>query len=145
MSWKIWNSYTTHDGIAPDAGLDDVGDQPPNPTKGPATSNEERNAALGAGDAQEIQTLNRWDPNLPSEKGEVHVGTSQAADEEMKLDVDPSKDSPYEAVQAAVRNTDGGEVANTVRAWILGIVFVTIGSAVNMFLSMRYSCPISVF
>jgi hypothetical protein len=40
-------------------------------------------------------------------------------------------------VRAAVRPTDGGEVANTVRAWILGMIFVTIGSALNMFLSMR--------
>ncbi|KAK8014368.1 hypothetical protein PG990_007664 [Apiospora arundinis] len=31
----------------------------------------------------------------------------------------------------------GGEVANTVRAWILGFIFVTLGSGLNMFLSMR--------
>lgn len=48
-----------------------------------------------------------------------------------------TEDSPYDEVRAAVRNTDGGEVANTVRAWILGMVFVTVGSALNMFLSMR--------
>jgi hypothetical protein len=48
-----------------------------------------------------------------------------------------SGDSPYEEVRAAVRNTDGEEVANTVRAWVLGMFFVTIGSALNMFLSMR--------
>ncbi len=34
--------------------------------------------------------------------------------------------------------TDGGEVANTVRAWVLGMIFVTLGSGLNMFLSMRY-------
>lgn len=47
------------------------------------------------------------------------------------------EDSPYDSVRAAVRNTDGGEIANTVRAWILGMVFVTLGSGLNMFLSMR--------
>ncbi|KAK9443431.1 small oligopeptide transporter, OPT family protein [Metarhizium brunneum] len=47
------------------------------------------------------------------------------------------EDSPYEEVRAAVRNTDHEQVASTVRAWILGIIFVTVGSGLNMFLSMR--------
>lgn len=47
------------------------------------------------------------------------------------------EDSPYEEVRAAVRNTDGEEIANTLRAWILGTFFVTIAAALNMFLSMR--------
>lgn len=52
-----------------------------------------------------------------------------------------AEDSPYEEVRAAVRNTDDGSVANTVRAWILGMIFVTIGSGLNMFLSMRSAIP----
>ena len=48
-----------------------------------------------------------------------------------------AEDSPYEEVRAAVRTEDGEEVANTVRAWILGMLFVTVGSGANMFLSMR--------
>ncbi|RDA93324.1 hypothetical protein CP533_2015 [Ophiocordyceps camponoti-saundersi (nom. inval.)] len=47
------------------------------------------------------------------------------------------QDSPYEEVRAAVRNSDGGEVANTVRAWLIGLFFVTLGSGLHMFLSMR--------
>lgn len=48
------------------------------------------------------------------------------------------ENSPYEEVRAAVRVTDDpDEVANTVRAWILGMIFVTLGSGLNMFLSMR--------
>lgn len=56
-----------------------------------------------------------------------------------------SDDSPYAEVRAAVRNTDGEQVANTVRAWVLGMLFVTVGSALNMFLSMRCVSPSSLF
>jgi OPT family small oligopeptide transporter len=42
-----------------------------------------------------------------------------------------------EYVEAAVRVEDGGEPANTLRAWILGLFFVTITGGVNMLLSMR--------
>ncbi|PHH69389.1 hypothetical protein CDD80_6780 [Ophiocordyceps camponoti-rufipedis] len=47
------------------------------------------------------------------------------------------EDSPYEEVRAAVRNSDEGEVANTLRAWIIGLFFVTLGTGLHMFLSMR--------
>ncbi|EQL00422.1 small oligopeptide transporter, OPT family protein [Ophiocordyceps sinensis CO18] len=36
---------------------------------------------------------------------------------------DADEDSPYQEVRAAVRNSDGGEVANTLRAWIIGLFF----------------------
>lgn len=42
-----------------------------------------------------------------------------------------------EYVEAGVRAEDGEEPANTLRAWILGLFFVTIASGVNMLLSMR--------
>ncbi|EJT76705.1 hypothetical protein GGTG_06621 [Gaeumannomyces tritici R3-111a-1] len=45
--------------------------------------------------------------------------------------------SPYEEVRAAVREIDGEEPSNTLRAWVIGLVFVTVVSGVNMFLSMR--------
>lgn len=45
--------------------------------------------------------------------------------------------SPYQEVRAAVREIDGEEHSNTLRAWIIGLVFVTVVSGVNMFLSMR--------
>lgn len=47
------------------------------------------------------------------------------------------EDSPYEDVRAAVLNSDSGGEANTIRAWVLGMFFVTLGSGINMFLSMR--------
>lgn len=52
-------------------------------------------------------------------------------------DHDADEDSPYPEVRAAVRNTDGGEAANTPRAWIIGLFFVTLGTGLHMFLGMR--------
>lgn len=48
-----------------------------------------------------------------------------------------TKASIADAVHAAVREEDAHEPANTLRAWILGFMFVTVTSGVNMFLSMR--------
>lgn len=82
----------------------------------------------------------RWETNASREKDDVTKKGLQDADSEEVISTDGgtfTEDSPFEEVRAAVRNTDGGEVANTVRAWILGMVFVTIGSGLNMFLSMR--------
>ncbi|KAK1763426.1 OPT family small oligopeptide transporter [Phialemonium atrogriseum] len=90
-------------------------------------------------DLMKVKIAHQWDPNLPPEKIEAIDKALKDGDTEEILAADAlfSEDSPYEEVRAAVRNTDGEEVANTVRAWILGMVFVTIGSALNMFLSMR--------
>ncbi|KAF2502770.1 small oligopeptide transporter [Lophium mytilinum] len=86
-----------------------------------------------------IQRSHQWDPNLPQEKANAILDATKTGN----LDTIDSladaleEDSPYDEVRAAVRNTDGEEVANTVRAWVLGMLFVTICSGLNMFLSMR--------
>lgn len=77
---------------------------------------------------QKTQTAHGWGPMAPKTGAVVDHGDSGDS-------VDPD-DSPYEEARAAVRNTDGGEVANTLRAWILSLVFVTSGTGFNMFLSM---------
>lgn len=97
------------------------------------------NVSQAATDLEKIKHAHQFDPNLPQDKLDfidkaLHDGD---ADEIIEADALFTEDSPYEEVRAAVRNTDGGEVANTVRAWILGMLFVTIGSGLNMFLSMR--------
>ncbi|KAF2202425.1 small oligopeptide transporter [Delitschia confertaspora ATCC 74209] len=81
----------------------------------------------------------QWDPNLPQEKiEELHTATHNADPEAIRrAQYDFLEDSPYAEVRAAVKNIDHGENANTVRAWILGLLFVTIASGLNMFLSMR--------
>lgn len=82
----------------------------------------------------------QWDPNLPQEKIDEIQEAVVTKDQEKAVEIEKTlaQDSQYESVRAAVRNTDGGEVANTVRAWILGMLFATIGSGLNMFLSMRW-------
>lgn len=92
-----------------------------------------------ATDLENFQRDHQWDPNLPQDKADMVKKALQDGDSEEIIAADAilTEDSPYEEVRAAVRNTDGGEVANTVRAWILGMIFVTIGSGLNMFLSMR--------
>ncbi|KAF2122681.1 OPT family small oligopeptide transporter [Lophiotrema nucula] len=82
----------------------------------------------------------QWDPNLAQEKVDELIAATHDGDPEAirRVQEDFIEDSPYEQVRAAVKNTDGGEPANTVRAWFLGLIFVTVGSGLNMFLSMRY-------
>ncbi|KAJ6015690.1 hypothetical protein N7540_010281 [Penicillium herquei] len=88
---------------------------------------------------QDIQLSHQWDPNLPQEELDAIKEAANTSDQEKAVEFEKSfvQESQYESVRAAVRNTDGGEVANTVRAWILGMFFTTIGSGLNMFLSMR--------
>ncbi|PSR99230.1 OPT family small oligopeptide transporter [Coniella lustricola] len=90
-------------------------------------------------DLERIKRNHAFDPNLPEEKT-LFVKQAIAdgnSDEILEADALFTENSPYDEVRAAVRNTDGEEVANTVRAWILGMIFVTLGSGLNMFLSMR--------
>ncbi|OQE29948.1 hypothetical protein PENSTE_c002G06307 [Penicillium steckii] len=86
-----------------------------------------------------FESAHQWDPNLPQEKLDTIKEVIENDDQEKAAELDKSivQDSQYESVRAAVRNTDNGEVANTLRAWVLGLLFTTIGSGLNMFLSMR--------
>lgn len=95
--------------------------------------------SAAAADLNKIAHAHQFDPNLPREKLDALQKALHDGDAEEILEADAlfTDDSPYAEVRAAVRNTDGGEVANTVRAWVLGMIFVTIGSGINMFLSMR--------
>lgn len=90
-------------------------------------------------DLKTIRQTHGFDPNLPQDKLELINKALQDGDAAEIVEADAlfTEDSPYDEVRAAVRNTDGEEVANTVRAWVLGMFFVTIGSGLNMFLSMR--------
>lgn len=86
-----------------------------------------------------LQRTHNFDPNLPDQEIRHLNEVIKTGSIEKTIEVDASftNKSPYEAVRAAVRETDGEEIANTVRAWILGFVFVTLASGINMFLSMR--------
>lgn len=88
-----------------------------------------------------VQLSHQWDPNLPQEKIDAINEAVKTGDQEKAAELEKTlaQESQYESVRAAVRNTDGGEVANTVRAWVLGMFFTTLGSGLNMFLSMRWA------
>lgn len=90
-------------------------------------------------DLENIKHAHEFDPNLPQEKLDFLNKALQDGDAVEIIEAETlfTDDSPYLEVRSAVRSTDGGEVANTVRAWILGMLFVTLGSGLNMFLSMR--------
>ncbi|KAI1656429.1 small oligopeptide transporter [Daldinia decipiens] len=108
----------------------------------PNSSNEKLrdiDVATAIKDLHQIQHAHQWDPNLPQEKLDAVNSALKHGDVKEIIEADSlfSENSPYEEVRAAVRNTDGGEVACTVRAWILGMIFVTLGSGLNMLLSMR--------
>lgn len=94
-----------------------------------------------AADIVAFEKSHQYDPNLPQAEIDALHHAAKTRDAETVREVEEvfAEDSPYEEVRAAVRNTDDGSVANTVRAWILGMIFVTIGSGLNMFLSMRFA------
>ncbi|KAL4806297.1 OPT oligopeptide transporter protein-domain-containing protein [Aspergillus unguis] len=81
-----------------------------------------------------IKEHHHWDPNLPNdiddEIDEAIHGNTEVA--HSLLD-----DSPYPEVRAAVSNIDEGGHSNTFRAWVIGMLLATIGSALNMLFSMR--------
>ncbi|KAM7222824.1 putative isp4 protein [Rhypophila decipiens] len=87
-----------------------------------------------------FEKMHRLDPNLPlDELDEVETALNTAnvekgAEIEQILAED---NSPYPEVRASVRNTDADMPANTIRAWTIGLFLCTIGSAVNMLLSLR--------
>ncbi|KAK7932488.1 OPT family small oligopeptide transporter [Apiospora marii] len=105
----------------------------------PAKGDSGLRVTAAAEDLEKIINDHQFDPNLPQDKLEAARKAIEHGNVDDILAVDAmfTENSPYEEVRAAVRNTDGEEVANTVRAWILGFIFVTLGSGLNMFLSMR--------
>lgn len=93
--------------------------------------------------------------DIPGEKSvsltgqDVEVGNSHLVELEVDFDHifakgeeegDYAADtSPFPAVRAVVPETDDKEIpVNTLRAWVLGIVFVFLGAGVNQFFSLRY-------
>jgi hypothetical protein len=81
-----------------------------------------------------------WDPNMDDAKLNAMAAAVEGHDleKELKYEQEPDENSPYPEVQAAVANTDDMSVpANTLRAWFLGMFFVTIMSGLNLFFSLR--------
>ncbi|WWC68406.1 OPT family small oligopeptide transporter [Kwoniella pini CBS 10737] len=76
--------------------------------------------------------------------GGLHKEASDNGDESLGV-LDPGmveEDSPYPEVRASVSNIDDSEMpALTFRAWVLGLLFVIIGSGINTFFHFRTPAP----
>ncbi|TDZ41536.1 Glutathione transporter 1 [Colletotrichum trifolii] len=64
--------------------------------------------------------------------------TCAIGDIQEHLDIE-SDNSPFPEVRANVPSTDDASMpVNTLRMWVLGVVFTMVGSGINQFFSMRY-------
>ncbi|KAH8662219.1 OPT oligopeptide transporter protein-domain-containing protein [Xylariales sp. PMI_506] len=100
----------------------------------------------GATGAEMLNTLkyfeqqHKLDPNLPIEELNdidnvlIEGNCEKGAEVEAALMED---NSPYPEVRATVRNYDVDLPANTIRAWTIGLILCTLGSAINMLFSLR--------
>ncbi|CZS90755.1 related to small oligopeptide transporter, OPT family [Rhynchosporium agropyri] len=98
------------------------------------------NAEIIQRDLKALKKSAKWDPNLPREAQEAIDDAIRSGDLEKKAVIEHTlleEDSPYPEVRAAVRNYDEDVPANTARAWIIGLMWCTIGSGVNMLFSLR--------
>lgn len=105
----------------------------------PSSTTSERAAGGIQQDLKKLQKSHQWDPNLPQEKADEITAALETGEPETMAEVqkDFATKSPFEDVRAAVREIDNEEYSNTLRAWVMGMLFVTLVSGVNMFLSMR--------
>lgn len=88
---------------------------------------------------QALKAEHEFDPNLPTEIEEELDAALKTGDKEIKDHVveDLLENSPYPEVRAAVLPYDEGGTGNTVRAWVLGLIFATIGSGLNALFSLH--------
>ncbi|ORY55280.1 OPT family small oligopeptide transporter [Pseudomassariella vexata] len=107
--------------------------------------------ALGSEEAEAtgVEALNilkhfehqhKLDPNLPIEELNELDAILRSGDAEKGIEIEAAlmeDNSPYPEVRAAVRNYDVELPANTIRAWIIGLVLCSVGSAINMLFSLR--------
>ncbi|KAJ5157886.1 Sexual differentiation process protein isp4 [Penicillium canariense] len=86
-----------------------------------------------------LKAHHHWDPNMPEDAVEVLDEALHTDDKETQVGIahELLDNSPYPEVRAAVSNVDEGGHSNTIRAWVIGMLFATIGSALNMLFSMR--------
>lgn len=89
---------------------------------------------------QQFEKSHKFDPNLPIDDltdVDAAIATGNA---EKGIEIEHAlmeDNSPYPEVRAVVRNYDVDVPANTIRAWVIGLVLCTIGSGINMLFSLR--------
>ncbi|KUJ16094.1 small oligopeptide transporter [Mollisia scopiformis] len=86
-----------------------------------------------------FERAHRWDPNLEdSQLDDIDDAVNtRDPNAEGKIYDEVFENSPYPEVRAAVRNYDVDLPANTVRAWVIGMLLNTIASGLNALFSMR--------
>ncbi|KAI0544702.1 OPT family small oligopeptide transporter [Xylaria curta] len=87
-----------------------------------------------------FEQQHHFDPNLPNDEIELMDASLARSDAEKSVNVEANvveDDSQYPEVRAAIRNYDVDLPANTIRAWVIGLILCTVGSAVNMLFSLR--------
>lgn len=92
------------------------------------------------GSLKQFSNLHHLDPNLPIGELNDIDDALQSGNAEKGLRMEQvmvEDNSPYPEVRASVRNYDVDLPANTIRAWVIGLILCTIGSGVNMLFSLR--------
>ncbi|CAG8252999.1 unnamed protein product [Penicillium olsonii] len=86
-----------------------------------------------------LKEHHHWDPNLPEDVVEELDEALHTSDQKTQdvIAHELLDNSPYPEVRSAVSNVDEGGSVNTLRAWVIGLLFATIGSSLNMLFSMR--------
>ncbi|KAI1170423.1 OPT family small oligopeptide transporter [Nemania sp. FL0916] len=104
----------------------------------PEVSSSEGIEALGT--LKRFQHRHHFDPNLPTDEIELvdKALTSRSFEKDAGVNAAlVEDDSPYAEVRAVVPSHDADLPANTIRAWAIGLILCTVGSAVNMLFSLR--------
>jgi len=88
----------------------------------------------------EFEKAHKLDPNMPLDELNDVDAAIATGNAEKGIEIEHAlmeDNSPYPEVRAVVRNYDVDVPANTVRAWVIGLLLCTIGSGVNMIFSLR--------
>ncbi|KAL6698383.1 OPT oligopeptide transporter domain-containing protein [Trichoderma pleuroticola] len=89
---------------------------------------------------QQFEKAHKLDPNLPIDDLNDVDAAIATGNAEKGIEIEHAlmeDNSPYPEVRAVVRNYDVDVPANTIRAWVIGLVLCTVGSGVNMLFSLR--------
>ncbi|OBT55803.1 hypothetical protein VE04_03961 [Pseudogymnoascus sp. 24MN13] len=108
-------------------------------TKAETPSIDYEDAAAQA-DLKTFKNLHEYDLSLPADLRDAVSHATEAHDitGELKLEHEVNENSPYPEVRAALRSSNDGGPANTVRAWVIGLLLVTIASGLNQLFFLRY-------
>jgi OPT family small oligopeptide transporter len=94
----------------------------------------------GVDQLKKFKKTHQWDYNLDYEQIDTVNKVLETDDVEKTANLEHTlleEDSPYFEVRASVRNYDEDVPANTIRAWVIGLLATTIVSAVNLLFSLR--------